>query len=186
MQNNVCSHIFWYGDMLLHVEHKTLNFWHTKYMEICETMTSSTHSFAYSYWLFKKCFDENYENLTNFIFSLYFVWFTLNVHCSVRIFLFFWIKLKPHVHDKPLYGTLTSSLCWSPWLIPHNVLLNAQNAGSVDKQTHPGPSTEFSVPSPDPIWPSELHYARARIRAVHATGLLHTEIVWHTSQSPHT
>ena len=30
----------------------------------------------------------------------------------------------------------------------------------------PGPPTEFSVPSPDPIWPSELHYARARIRAV--------------------
>ena len=27
----------------------------------------------------------------------------------------------------------------------------------------PGPPTEFSVPSPDPIWPSELHYARARI-----------------------
>ena len=46
----------------------------------------------------------------------------------------------------------------------------------------PGPPTEFSVPSLDPIWPSELHYARrrARIRAViymYATGLLHTEIV---------
>ena len=27
----------------------------------------------------------------------------------------------------------------------------------------PGPPTEFGVPSPDPIWPSELHYARARI-----------------------
>ena len=45
-----------------------------------------------------------------------------------------------------------------------------------------GPTTEFSVPSPDPIWPSELHYTRARIRA----GFLRTEIVWHTSQSPHT
>ena len=26
-------------------------------------------------------------------------------------------------------------LCWSPWLIPHNVLLNAQNAGSAGKRT---------------------------------------------------
>ena len=35
---------------------------------------------------------------------------------------------------------------------------------------------------PNPIWPSELDYTRARIRA----GFLCTEIVWHTSQSPHT
>ena len=48
-----------------------------------------------------------------------------------------WATLKPHVRDKHLYGTLTSSLCWSPWLIPHNVLLNAQNAGSADKRTRP-------------------------------------------------
>ena len=33
---------------------------YTKYMENCEAMTS-TQSFAYSYWLFKKCFLENYE-----------------------------------------------------------------------------------------------------------------------------
>ena len=45
--------------------------------------------------------------------------------------------LKSHVRDKPLYGMLTSGLCWSPWLIPHNVLLNAQNAGSADKRTRP-------------------------------------------------
>ena len=31
-------------------------------MKNCEAMTSSTHSFAYSYRLLKKCFDENYEN----------------------------------------------------------------------------------------------------------------------------
>ena len=31
-------------------------------MENCEAMRSSTHSFAYSYRLFKKCFVENYEN----------------------------------------------------------------------------------------------------------------------------
>ena len=47
---------------------------------------------------------------------------------------------------------------------------------------------------PNSIWPSEWkirsirthEIARARIRAVHAMGLLHTEIVWYTSQSPHT
>ena len=54
----------------------------------------------------------------------------------------------------------------------------------------PGPPTEFSVPSSDPIWPSELHYARARITSrniQYATGLhLHTDIVRHTSQAPHT
>ena len=35
---------------------------YTKYMKNCEVMTSSTHSFAYSYRLFKKRFIENYEN----------------------------------------------------------------------------------------------------------------------------
>ena len=48
------------------------------------------------------------------------------------------ISLKPRVRDKRLYGTLTSGLCWSPWLIPHNVLLSAQNACSADKRTRPG------------------------------------------------
>ena len=42
----------------------------TKYMEICEAMTS-THSFAYSYRLFKKCFVENYENSTLYIFLIF-------------------------------------------------------------------------------------------------------------------
>ena len=107
------------------------------------------------------------------IFSInYFVWFNKKR-----------LVLKAHIRDKPLYGTLTSGLCWSPWLIPHNVLLNAQNAGSADKRTQPWSNHGVSmVPSPDPICPSELHYTRARIRA----GFLRTEIVWHTSQSPHT
>ena len=33
-----------------------LSFLCTKWMENCEAMTSSPHSFAYSYWLVKKCF----------------------------------------------------------------------------------------------------------------------------------
>ena len=32
------------------------------HMKNCEAMTTSTHSFAYSYRLFKKGFVENYEN----------------------------------------------------------------------------------------------------------------------------
>ena len=91
--------------------------------------------------------------------------------------------LKPHVRDKPLYGTLTSGLCWSPWLIPHNVLLNAQNAGSADKRTRP--------------WSTHVHGGQCSIArsnmAVRITlhtsqdssRFLRTEIVWHTSQSLH-
>ena len=85
-------------------------------------------------------------------------------------------------------------LCWSPWLIPHTVLLNAQNAGSAGKQTRPGVHPRSSVgPSPKRYGRSNYtsehthaQNARARIRAVHVIGLLHTEIVWHRSQSPHT
>ena len=51
-------------------------------MEYCEAMTSSTHSSAYSYRLFKKCFVERYENskfhLPSFLSDL-----PPNFHCSV-------------------------------------------------------------------------------------------------------
>ena len=48
MQNNVCSDIFWYGDMLLHVWAKKMKMFkilYTKYMKEKkrEAMTSSTH-----------------------------------------------------------------------------------------------------------------------------------------------
>ena len=81
-------------------------------------------------------------------------------------------------------------LCWSPWLLPHKVLLNTQNAGSAGKRTRPrvhrpnGPQFNMTIRIT-----SEHTYARnarARIRAIHVIGLFHTEIVWHTSQSPHT
>ena len=58
----------------------------TKYMENCEAMTSPAHSFAYSYRLFKKCFDEN---LPYFLSDLRFIRFTSNFHCSVRNVLLF-------------------------------------------------------------------------------------------------
>ena len=51
-------------------------------------------------------------------------------------------SLKAHVRDKPLYGTLTSGLCWSPWLIPHK--MRVQRTSEHDL----GPTTEFGVPSP--------------------------------------
>ena len=48
MQSNVCSDIFWYGDMLLHAWEKMHNFkrLYKTYMENCEAMRSSTHSFS--------------------------------------------------------------------------------------------------------------------------------------------
>ena len=77
-----------------------------------------------------------------------------------------------------------------PVTLPHNVLPNAQNAGSVGKQTRPGvhrpngPQFKMAVRVT-----SELHTyawnARARIWAMHVIGLLHTEVVWLTSQSLH-
>ena len=43
-------------------QQQTYKILYTKYMEYCEAMRLSTHSFAYSYQLFKKCVVENYEN----------------------------------------------------------------------------------------------------------------------------
>ena len=54
----VWSDIFWYGDIHVWAKKKKIIFKIvcTKYMGNCEAMRSSTHSFAYSYRLFKKCF----------------------------------------------------------------------------------------------------------------------------------
>ena len=94
MQNNVCSDIFWYGDM--HVlftclsKEQTNNrnvqiviYFYTKYMENCEAMRSSTHSFAYSYWVFKKYFVENYENSKFHIFLIFYpIYIKFSLFCS--------------------------------------------------------------------------------------------------------
>ena len=95
-------------------------------------------------------------------------------------------NLKAHVRDKSFYGMLTSGLYWSPWLIPHNVLLNEQNAGSADKASEHdlGPTTDFSVPSPESN--SAVRITLHTSQDSSAAGFLRTEIVWHTSQSPHT
>ena len=54
-------------------------------------------------------------------------------------------NLKPHVRDKCLSARELAVLCWSPWLIPHNVLLNARNAGSAGKRTRPWVHPRSSV-----------------------------------------
>ena len=65
----------------------------TKYMASSEVMTSSTHSFAYSYRLVKKCFVKICETSKchNFLF---FNRFSSGFHCYVWIFLLFLLKFK--------------------------------------------------------------------------------------------
>ena len=49
-------------------------------MENCEVMTSSTHSFAYSYRLLKKCFVENYRNSK---FHIFFIFYPIYIKFSL-------------------------------------------------------------------------------------------------------
>ena len=63
MQNNVCSDILYcdMGTCFYMFEQKKMKHFkilYTKYVEYCEAMRLSTHSFAYSYQLFKKCVVE--------------------------------------------------------------------------------------------------------------------------------
>ena len=74
---------------------KFLSFLCIKWMENCEAMTSSTHSFAYSYRLVKKCFLKNCETSKchNFhIFQPIFIRFS--VFCSKIFTLSSGIKLN--------------------------------------------------------------------------------------------
>ena len=105
--------------------------------------------------------------------------------------------LKPRVRDKRLYGTGTSGLMLISVTHPTQCVAECTKCGfSGQANTTRGPSMDSVGPSPkrSPInmavrITSEHTYARnarARIRAIHVIGLLHTEIVWHTSQLPHT
>ena len=86
MQNNVCSDIilitYYWGTCYCMFEHIKQNYIQ-KYMENCEAMRSSTHSFAYSYQLFKKCFVENFENSKISYLPYFCIRFTSNFHCSI-------------------------------------------------------------------------------------------------------
>ena len=85
---------------------KFLSFLYTKWMETCEAMTSSTHSFAYSYGLVKKCFLQICETskFHNFlIFQPIFIRFSL--FCSENFTLSSEMKLDQ---------LRTSPLTWLP------------------------------------------------------------------------
>ena len=64
-------------------------------MENCKATTSSTHSYAYLYQLFKKRFVENYE-ISKFNIFLIFYPIYIKINCSVRnILLFLLNQRKP-------------------------------------------------------------------------------------------
>ena len=84
--------------MLLHVWATTKkdfqNGRYAKYVENCETMTSLSHSFAYSYRLFKKYFVENNENYKFHIFLIcYPIYIKFPLFCS-KLYSFYWINLN--------------------------------------------------------------------------------------------
>ena len=62
-------------------------------------MTSSTHSFAYSYRLFKKCFDENYRNSKCHRGHIFLIFYPIHIKfsllCSIFVLLFLLTWLKP-------------------------------------------------------------------------------------------
>ena len=97
MQNYVNSNISWYewhDYQRLGQKIKIFKILCTKYMASSEAMTSSTHSFAYSYGLVKKCFLKNCEisKFHNFlIFQPIFIRFSL--FCSENFTLSSEIKL---------------------------------------------------------------------------------------------
>ena len=65
-------------------------------MENCEAMTSSTHSFAYLYWLFKKRFVENYENSKFIIFLIFFypIYIKISLFFYKNMYSFYWININ--------------------------------------------------------------------------------------------
>ena len=92
MHNNVCSDIFWYGDMLLHVWEKMYEIYGKKWSDdIINSLVS----------IFISTVQEMLEilleitKLQNFIFSLLSIQFTSYFHCSIEIcYSFLLIKLN--------------------------------------------------------------------------------------------
>ena len=108
MQNNVNTNISWYEGhnyQKLGQKYKIFKILCTKYMASSEVMTSSTHSFAYSYGLVKKCFLKICETskFHNFlIFQSIFIRFSL--FCSENYTLSSEIKLD-QLRTSPLKTT---------------------------------------------------------------------------------
>ena len=99
-------------------------------------------------------------------------------------------KLKPHVRHQRVYGMGTNSVMLIPILLPHNVLPNAQNAGSADKRTRPGAIHRTMDPllKRSPIQNGRPSYIGAYVRTKctsQNSSRARNSVVWHTSQSPH-
>ena len=78
-------------------------------MENCEAMTPSTHSLAYSYRLFKKCYDENYRNTKFHTFlDFYPIYIIFSLFSSIFFKLIILIKLK-HGLDFSFKLTVTAN-----------------------------------------------------------------------------
>ena len=116
-----------------------------------------------------------------------------NVHifvCRVN-YVYTLIGLKPRVRDKRLYGTGTSGIMLIPVIHPTQCAAECAKCGfSGQANTTLGPS-----PKRSPIQYDRPNFIGAfvrtkctsqnSIRTCYVIGLLHTEIVWHTSQPPH-
>ena len=101
-----------------------------------------------------------------------------------------WIfSLKPHVRYQRVYGMGTSGFMLIPVTHPTQCVAECTKCGFSGKaNTAWGPSPTSPQSKMAVRLTSEHMYAqnaRARIRAMHVIGLLHTEVVWHTSQSLH-
>ena len=111
MQNNVNTNISWYEGhnyQKLGQKIKIFKILCTKYMASSEVMTSSTHSFAYSYGLVKKCFLKICETwkFHNFlIFQSIFIRFSL--FCSENFTLSSEIKLD-QLRTPPLSSSFSA------------------------------------------------------------------------------
>ena len=92
MQNNVNTNISWYEGhnyQKFAQKNKIFHILCTKYMANSEAMTSSTHSFAYSYGLVKK-----FAKLESVITSLFVNRFLSGFHCFLQKILLFLLKLS--------------------------------------------------------------------------------------------
>ena len=85
---NVCSDYFDMGTCFHMFEQKK-----RRQFSKFQAMSSWSHSFVYSYWLFKKCFVENYENsnsISYFLSDLHQIFTVL----FEMFYSFYWINLN--------------------------------------------------------------------------------------------
>ena len=94
---NIILHLFrgHLRQVLLSHSSNFLSFLWTKWMENCEAMNSSTHAFAYSYWLFQKCFVKICKNLQSHIFLTFNrIFINFSLFFFNFVYSFYWINLN--------------------------------------------------------------------------------------------